>query len=241
MHFVDFIEIALKVVEKLPIEKIKNSTIMKKEKTKFRNHDDLKIHSIIKCYLQIFPHYYKNSSAFINEYFLDWSTRTDEPDDDVIIVKDHLNNYYCFKFNEVVNIFHIDLSRSNADLEFHYNICSVQKSFRLPHNPYSNLVFSVEEVKQILSQILLIKDKNLNFKKYPDVCWFLYNYQEVMKECKGLSSYYATDALNKFFEQKGLFYKEKTKIISRNVCENYSEWINRSDHVIDFYHLVFFS
>jgi hypothetical protein len=163
---------------------------------------------------------------------LDWSTKTTNDKINSIIVRDFANNYYCFTFDEIIQIFHTDLSRSNAEIEPNYNVCSVQKSFRLPHNPYSNLCFSVLEIKQILSQILLIRDKMLNFKKFPEVCFFLFHYIEIVDACKDLSPYYTTDFLNEFFESLGLMFKEK--IINN---QNHSKWIYKSND--NFYLLMF--
>jgi hypothetical protein len=240
MEFVDFMIMSKKIVDTLSSNELKKSNILKNIDTNKKNIEELKMLGICKCFKMIFPNYYRKKLDIKNEYFLDWTTPTEDYiKDDLIIVTDDSKNTYSFLFDEIINIFHNNLSRSNAEIEPQYNICTVTKSFRLPVNPYSNLSFSLNEMKQIISQILLYNKKMIQYKEMPEIYHFLKNYEIIIKDCENLSNYFVTDYLFLFFKKKGLIYKEKTKIKTKVFCDNFSKWQDKKMKNIDFYKFLF--
>jgi hypothetical protein len=226
MNFVEFIKIAKPIINKLSDDEIKNSLVFHKKirKNKLASRDHLVFQSIKTCYDLIFKKIFTNhqSRHAMNEYFLDWSTETQNYSEPSIWVNT-VQGSYCFLPEEIINIFHSDLNRSNVDYEPNYKIYTLTKSFRLPQNPYSNLRFTTDEIRQILSQLFLIHNDISEI--FPELYSFFLNAEQILYDVENKSNYLITSYLDDFFSSQGLIFKENYKFnqISKQI-DNYSTW-----------------
>jgi len=222
MNFYDFCKIADKIIFHIPIEDLKKSHLLKdytipKEKNKFI------LFSLKTCYSKLFPKFYDTQRDFTNEYFLDWTTETYNYSGPTIKIKNN-NNLYIFLPEEILHIFHNDLSRSHVEIEPRYNICNLMKSFRIPHNPYSNTPFSIKDIKDIISQFILFNENIINWNKFPEVYLFFENFEIILKDTEPLNNYFTIDYLSSFFKKKGLVFVEQYKKKTKLFYENESYW-----------------
>lgn len=222
MNFYNFGNVANEVLCNANNEKLNKSFLIKK-KIIPKNENELKLLLIKECYFKLFPNFYQTNKEFVNDFFLDWTTSTKNYPNNSIKIKSN-NNLYIFLPSEIINIFHSDLNRSSVEIEPNYNISTILKSFRLPHNPYSNTQFTIDEIKDIISQLILFEEKTPDWKKYPEVYVFLNNFETIIEETKTLNNYFITDYLNNFFTKNGLVFKEYKKQISKTFIENLSIW-----------------
>jgi len=250
MDFCSFISIAGDIVFPLSKERFQKSRILKNRFKFSKNTEKDKRDAIRLCFQTLFTDRYKLSTTVVwtNDFFLDWSTPTSSLENPLpgvikILGGENGEKNYLFLATEIFSIFHNDLSRSSAEIENQYGICTVSKSFRLPHNPYSNLAFSSKEIRDILSQILLLGEENVpSYKEMPEIYHYFANFQEIHSQCKNLTGYHTTDFLHSFFQKCGLDFVEKTRIKTRTYCENRSTWLvknKKGNPTLDFYSLLF--
>jgi hypothetical protein len=249
MDFCSFISIAGDIVFPLSKERFQKSRILGNRFKFSQNTEKDKRDAIRLCFQTLFTNQYKLSTTEVwtNDFFLDWSTPTSSlenhpPGVIKILGGENGEKNYLFLASEIFSIFHNDLSRSSAEIENQYGICTVSKAFRLPHNPYSNLAFSSKEIRDILSQILLQSEENVPpYKEMPEIYHYFANFQEIHSQCKNLTGYHTTDFLHSFFQKCGLDFVEKTRIKTRTYCENRSTWLvkNKKNSPLDFHTLLF--
>ena len=246
MDFCSFISIAGDIVFPLSKERFQKSRILGNRFKFSQNTEKDKRDAIRLCFQTLFTNRY-TTAIWTNDFFLDWSTPTSSlenhpPGVIKILGGENGEKNYLFLASEIFSIFHNDLSRSSAEIENQYGICTVSKAFRLPHNPYSNLAFSSKEIQDILSQILLQSEENVPpYKEMPEIYHYFANFQEIHSQCKNLTGYHTTDFLHSFFQKCGLDFVEKTRIKTRTYCENRSTWLvkNKKNSPLDFHTLLF--
>lgn len=211
MQFVDFIPLVLKWVPMPSTDSLKKSQILKEFSWNDYNQKELYWLAICESFKKIFPNFYSQETIFTNEFFLDFVTHTQELNPNKIVVHCE-KDAYCFFPEEIFNIFHNDLCRSNTILFeetsflpnhiIHNIVWSLQRSFRLPVNPWSNKTFTLPQIKEIVSQLLLF---NLEppVAKMPEVILFLQQADaQLLSEETNLQTY---------FEKQGLVFKEHIK------------------------------
>lgn len=242
MDFLSFVSLAKDIMMDFSYSRLERAKINQNTTSisEFKEKDLglARLASLRNCYGALFPEkeegIFSSSSSdsspfFTNDFFLDWVTPTHHYKNSPSIVVQSGRNYYNFLPEELWMIFHNDLSRSNAEMEPRYRICSLTFTFRLPHNPYSNLVFTAGEMKQIISQFITKKVVIPEESQMPEVFIFLLHFEEMMKNCQLLEKNYdKTGYLQNFFQKKGLRFLEKTKIRTSTFCENYSVWVKDS-------------
>lgn len=192
-----------------------------------KNSKHLRVYSIRSCYKALFPNFYeRNLSDITNEFLLDYSTSCLSLHPYQTIIIDQGKNRYAFSKDEIFKIFHYDLIRSNIDYEPRYNITTLRKSFRLPTNPYSNQIFTLDSIKQIIGQLFLFDMSLPERNMYPEVYLYLFYAEEILKSSLALNSYDLTSFLYEFFHQKRFVFKENF-----NHLENNSLWIEQGKSV----------
>lgn len=154
MNFIDFIKLFKKVYPRT----IKSVNLLRKTslvRNKFATIGDKQLlwESVIThCFGNIFPIVHP---IFTNDDFYDADSVKDYQDL-IIIVRDGRENY-AFKPEEILQIMHSDLSRSRVSQQIHSGVVSLEKTFRLPQNPYTGAPFSLQNIQSILSQLVYYK------------------------------------------------------------------------------------
>jgi hypothetical protein len=170
------------------------------------------------CYSQIID--MKKKTVCMNDYLLDFETATNTCQSaDVIIVKGKKRETFCFTLQEILSIYKSDLCRSVLVYDNILRVYTVMKNFRLPRNPYSNEIFSIDETRQIISQIVL-KTSDLP-REFYDVYVFLQYFENIFSVCMTKEPYEVTNNLHTFFEKHGFRFVER--YIKKN-DENQSHW-----------------
>jgi len=229
MNFIDFSRVAFTVIDQSSLD-VKQSWIIKDEN--YQNKETLLLYSLVKCFKMIFPRFYESKKFPVNEYFLDWTTETNDFFHKAVMIKDK-NNLYMFLPEEIVHIFHNDLTRSYIEVEPTYNVCNIIKSFRIPHNPYSNTPFSLADIKDIISQLILMGGIPNEWKKYPELYIFFQHFESIYRQANNLNNYFMTDFLSTFFKKKGLHFQEKFKKKTKSYYENLSVWKSKNNKGFD--------
>jgi len=217
MQFTEFIPLLLKWISMPSLISLKKSKVLRNKTKLPEDRKELFWLAICESYKFIFPNFYHPDQSFTNEFFLDFCTKTTDPESNIIIVTCG-KDLYGFLPDEIFNIFHNDLCRSNTILfeetvpnferqgNIHNTVWTLQRSFRLPVNPWSNKTFTLEQIKEIISQLAL-----LNFlpsiDKMPDVVIFLMNSEKIL----------VAPNIQEFFEQHGFKFEEN--IQSYWVCQ----------------------
>lgn len=210
MDFNDFFKISKNVMKEFPYSRIQQYACTKK---------NVELNAAIKCYHHIFKktlQEYKHILP-INDYLLDYETKSDPASPSNLFIVDN-KDYYVFSIEEIIKWIADELSNSNVLFESHFKILSLVKNFRLPRNPYTNKIFTPDQIKRIYSEITLKKKSSLIDKK-PELYIFFNHYDEIDFSLKDYAS--TTNIMN-FFEKHGLVFKEKfTK------DKNNSSWITK--------------
>jgi len=186
------------------------------------NHLPSNVSSLSKatqCYKKLFQSCYPvPPSNFFNDTFLDFETQIGAiPIQNKIIVAGH-----AFLFEEMVDIWHNDLSYSTAELEPVTGLCFFTEKFRLPRNPWNSLPFKKDEIGLILSQFVL-KDKISMLKKYPEVYCFAEYFEPIFESRSEKLS------IENIFKEKGLLFKPVYgKEKNGHECFNRSHWITKN-------------
>lgn len=246
VQFYKFLKLSKNLFDDLDSKKIRNLKINKDKKYKNISIWDLRLKSLIHCYHQIFPDYYKDLKSNIkinNDTLLDFDTQTINYDGDQIIVCDSKNEGYIFSYDEIVQIFTNNLSNSVAVLNNLFNIkdCSVIKTFKIPINPWTNAEFTLSEIEQIVGQMILIisfRDYKLNSNQILSyfILYFPIIYDKIntiKKSIKNIDEYNrnVNQILLDFFNNYGFQFKEKT-IIKSNDCINESNWTKKIGKIL---------
>jgi len=169
------------------------------------------------CFLQIMPPLASLPSSCINDVFLDLEP-VKECQDPVLVIEGK-HGAFCFRLEEILSLFHNDLSRSVVEYEPTYKVFSVMKTFRLPTHPYTGGPFTLQELGQLINQIVVAFDK-LPLRCF-EVYVFLSHARQMHQECQGKSNYEVTTALETFFEGRAMRYIEK---FNKKTKDNFSHW-----------------
>lgn len=208
MDFCEFFEIAKKVFKDLPVSFLQKFSKSKK---------DVELKTAIRCYNIIFKKQletYKNIKP-VNEYLFDFETVADPLSDKNIVIRDN-DEHYVFSIKEILKWISDQLGNSNIVFEPVFKITSLVKNFRLPRNPYTNKVFSHDQIRQMLSQIVY-KKQSCQINSSPELKVFFHHYRDLDFSLDGYQS--TTDIID-VFEKHGLQFKEKF-----NKKNNRSAWI----------------
>jgi len=171
-----------------------------------------------QCHRELFPFSEKVLETCVNDTLLDLEPITDASVENLLLVE-RKGNVFCFSLEEILSIFHSDLSRSVVEYEPHYHITTLTKAFRLPTHPYLQEKFTVDEIRQIVEQIVLKFD---SFPAvYPEVFLFLRHATTLLETCADKSNYETTTCLEAFFEAHKARFMEKYTVKTR---ENQSYW-----------------
>ena len=170
------------------------------------------------CHRLLFPLSEKALETCVNDTLLDLEPITDSSVQDLLLVE-RKGNVFCFSLEEILSIFHNDLSRSVVEYEPHYHITTLTKAFRLPTHPYLQEKFTVDEIRQIVEQIVLKFDSLP--AAYPEVYLFFRHATALLKTCTDKSNYETTTCLEAFFEAHKARFVEKYTVKTR---ENQSYW-----------------
>ena len=170
------------------------------------------------CYLQLFPFSQEKSIPYVNETLLDFDPVSDYSVENLIVVESR-GSTFCFTLEEIMSVFHSDLSRSVLEYEPQYHILTLTKSFRLPTHPYLQETFTADDIRQIVQQMVL-KFNTLPLQ-YPEVYVFLRNAFSVVEQCQKKSNYDITTYLETYFESQRSTFKQKYTVKTR---ENQSYW-----------------
>ena len=134
MDFCSFISIAGDIVFPLSKERFQKSRILGNRFKFSQNTEKDKRDAIRLCFQTLFTNRY-TTAIWTNDFFLDWSTPTSSlenhpPGVIKILGGENGEKNYLFLASEIFSIFHNDLSRSSAEIENQYGICTVSKAFR---------------------------------------------------------------------------------------------------------------
>lgn len=198
----------------------KHSHVVKQYYRKTKDPSLAMVLSLKFCYRQIFPLHAIKIDECVNEYLLDFETLTSTCTmDQTIVVYGKQKEKYCFSMNEILQICKSDLCRSVLIYDDVLRVYTVVKNFRLPHNPYINKMFSLEDLNSIVSQIV-IHTSSLS-KDFQDVYLFLQYRHVLLSQCANQPSYQVTSLLDQFFETHEFRFQEKYK---KTTKENESHW-----------------
>ena len=218
MNFYSFFKIGKDVFFPGDVSKSKVLSLLSKKYSKM-SWAGLQILALKHCYLQLFP--FSSSPkpvACVNDTLLDMDEVKDFKVQDLLILE-RKDATFCFRLEEIVSIFHNDLSRSVLEYEPQFHIFTLTKAFRLPTHPYLQQPFTLEEIHQIMEQMVL-KFHALP-KMYPEVYLFMGHASSILQQSKGLSNYALTGFLESWFESHGTRFVEKYNVKTR---ENQSYW-----------------
>jgi len=155
---------------------------------------------------------YRPTLASMNVYFLDLETNTGDIDiSQKMEIVCNRQEKYDFLYHEIIQCFHHNLSCSSIHEDSIYHVTSLTKNFKLPTNPYSNKVFSIEEIYQIISCILRNSRIPFHFCFPPEVFLFL-QYAEFILSCNPSqikTTYEITSWLDSFFQEHDLQFDQK--------------------------------
>jgi hypothetical protein len=179
MNFLEFIKVFKKVYPKTvsSIALLRKTSLVKNKFAKIMDKQLLWELVITHCYGNIIPIVLPK---FQNDTFYDAQT-VKEYQDPIIIVREGKENY-AFKPEEILQLMHSDLSRSRVTQQINYGVVSLVKSFRLPQNPYTMSPFSLENIKNILSQLVFYKIEIPSIM--PEVLVFLQNSEQLYTKLK---------------------------------------------------------
>lgn len=208
MDFCEFFEIAKKVLKDLPKPFLQKFSKSKK---------DVELKTAIRCYNMIFQKQLETYKLIkpVNEYLFDFETVADPVSDKNIVIRDN-DEYYVFSIKEILKWVSDQLTNSNIVFEPIFKVTSLVKNFRLPRNPYTNKVFTHDQIRQMLSQIVY-KRQSCQIDSSPDLRVFFHHYQDLDFSLEGYAS--TTDIIV-LFENHGLRFKERF-----NKKTNRSTWI----------------
>lgn len=236
MQFIDFLFLVKKIVPLPSFSVLKKSIILQEIENLPTNHKELYWLAIRESFHKIYPQFYlQDGQDFTNEYFLDFVTFAKESVEESTIIVHCGKDKYRFFVQEILEIFHNDLCRSNTILfeetvqyvdstrgymygqKLHNIVWSLQRSFRLPVNPWSNKTFTWEQIKEIVSQFLLF---GINLEdNYQEVNAFLIDAKNILYLAqKSDSCQQISPLLQNYFEKKGFVFKESIQPIW--VCTN---------------------
>jgi len=231
MQFIDFLYLVKKIVPLPPLSALKKALVLQEIENLPTNHKELYWLAICKSFHKIYPDFYiEKEQDFTNEYFLDFVTQTNETVEEYTVIIHCGKDKYRFFVDELLEVFHNDLCRSNTILfeetaqyidatrgyvygqRLHNIVWSLQRSFRLPVNPWSNKTFTWEQIKEIFSQFLLL-GINLG-DNHPEVNAFLKDAKNILYLAeKSDSNQQVSPFLQGYFEKKGLVFEEKIQPI----------------------------
>lgn len=208
MDFCEFLEITKKVIREYP--SFKKLAESKK---------DYELKAAIRCYDIIFK---KNLNEYkhikpVNEYLFDFETKADPTAKNNIIIREK-DEFYVFSIKEILKWVKDQLNNSNVVFEPTFKVTSLVKNFSLPRNPYTNKVFTHEQLRQMLSQIIY-KNLGASIENVPELKVFFNHYDEIDFS---LTGYPLTTNIIDVFESHGLKFKEKF-----NNKTNKSSWIKQ--------------
>jgi len=237
MQFIDFLYLVKKIVPLPPLYVLKKALVLQDVENLPTNHKELYWLAICESYKVIYHDFYlqREEDTFTNEYFFDFVTQTNETVEENTVVVHCGKDKYRFFVDELLKVFHNDLCRSNTILFeetaqyidptrgyvhgqiLHNVVWSLQRSFRLPVNPWSNKTFTWEQIKEIFSQFLLL---GINLEdNYPEVNAFLKDAKNILYLAeKSADSQQMSPFLQGYFEKKGLVFEEKIQPIW--ICTN---------------------
>lgn len=218
MDFENFYRIGEGVVHVKDVSHSRTLSRLKKEAGKDTPWKVLQILALRHCFLQLFPLSKESVMNCVNDTLLDFDSVSDYAVRDLIIVESR-GSTFCFRLEEILSIFHNDLSRSVLEYEPQYHILTLTKAFRLPTHPYLQEKFSVDEVSQIVQQ-MVVKFDALP-RQFPEVYLYLRHASDIIPRCEKKSNYEVTQVLEAFFESQRSRYLEKYTIKTR---ENHSHW-----------------
>lgn len=219
MDFLNFYFLASGVVSATDISKSETLKRIQKEVGRGASWTVVQALALRYCYLQLFPFSpAKPITGCVNDALLDFDPVSDYTSQELVVVESR-GSTFCFRLEELLSIFHNDLSRSVLEYEPQYHILTLTKSFRLPTHPYLQKRFTSDEIAQIVHQMVLKFDTLP--KKFPEVFLFLRNATALLKKCDKKSNYEVTTLLESFFESHQCHYVEKYTVKTR---ENQSYW-----------------
>ena len=237
MNFVDFIKIFKKVYPRTvsSLNRLRKTSLVKNKFAKIGDRQLLWESIITHCYGNIFPIVVPK---FENDYFYD-AEEVKEYQDPIIIVCEGRENY-AFKPEEILQIMHSDLSRSRVAQQIHTGIVSLEKTFRLPQNPYTSSPFSIENIQSILSQLVYYKVEIST--TMPEVLVFLQNADQLFTS---LDQHIVALQKPTDFTKTVKFLDNETNIFLRNFFTNHglefmefynfdnndSNWISINDSI----------
>jgi len=219
MDFYKFYDAGAKVI--LPQDMSRSSILARlfKETGKKTPWNVLQVLALKHCYLQLFPYPQEKPIHCVNDTLLDFDSVSDYTVENLIVVESRRGSTFCFSLQEILSIFHSDLSRSVLEYEPQYHILTLTKAFRLPTHPYLQETFTAEDIRQIIQQMVL-KFDTLPLQ-YPEVYVFLRNAFSVLEQCQKKSNYDITTCLETYFESQKSTFKQKYTVKTR---ENQSYW-----------------
>lgn len=218
MDFYNFYEIGRGVVHAHDIPRSKTLAQIQRAAGKNVPWPILQILVLKHCYLEFFPLSLDAPLHCINDTLLDFDPVSDYTFKDLIVVKSRESSF-CFRLEEILSIFHNDLSKSVLEYEPQHQIVTLTKSFRLPTHPYLQERFTMEDISQIVQQ-MVVKFDALP-RKFPEVYLFLRNAKMILETCRNKSNYHITTYLETYFESQHTHYVEKYSVKTR---ENQSHW-----------------
>ena len=216
MEFTKFCRAGMDIIQR---EDVKKSTVIAevvKKQGRNASWNTIRILVLKYCFHRLFVQPQTISSC-INDLLLDFDTVVKECNPrDVVMVRSPQGDF-CFTTEELLSIFHSDLSRSTLDIDPQYGIASITKNFRLPTNPYTQRVFTEDEIAQIVDQVALKAERlpREHFEAY----MFFQDYRALLRECSGKSNYEVVGILEAYFESRGVRYVQQHK-----KKENTSRW-----------------
>ena len=220
MDFFTFYGIGADVVQEKDISRSTTLARLRKDAGKNISWDILQVLALKHCYLALFPPLMTEASSLqcVNDTLLDFDPVCDYSERELIVIETR-GSTFCFRLEELLSIFHNDLSRSVLEYEPQYHILTLTKAFRLPTHPYLQEKFTKDDIAQMVHQMILKFDRLP--LDYPEVYLFLRNADLVLDTCSKKSNYDITTCLETYFESQQSRYIQKFTVKTR---ENQSYW-----------------
>ena len=217
MEFLDFYRLGKNVLE--PQHLSQSPVLQRLAQQTTKKWPVLQVLALKHCYRQLFP-FPTSVPSSVNDTLLDLDPVKDFSVQELILVQ-RKHNVFCFRLEEILSIFHNDLSRSVLEYEPQYHILTLTKAFRLPTHPYLQEPFTLDEIRQIMNQMVLKFDALP--REFPIVYLFLRHAKTILDTCSSLSSsnYETTKCLEHLLEQHQTRFIEKFTVKTR---ENHSYW-----------------
>jgi hypothetical protein len=221
MNFLDFLQLSKKVSTTIPtLNKMKKLSITKSLTKIPESRNELYFTILRQCFKGINnDKIQERKKQYVSTMIMSTGQQIADFEGAIINVPDG-NKWYGFSIEDIIGLFHGNLSMSITNETYIDNVplVTLDESFRLPSNPFDNKPFTMEQLKEIVSQLIYYKAEI----EYPEVQLFLENFDQIINDSN--QSFDSKIYLKKFFQNHGLTFYEDVLVRGPNIYNN-SRWI----------------